>query len=164
MSNRWARLGGVLGIVYCIVGFFLIFLGWNGAASYDDVAAQFPYLISGGVAGLGLIVVGSALIVAQSLRSDRVQLRGAIDDLRAAVDRSAGSATGAGVPLASQPAGGADTVIAGPNSYHRAECQLILGQSETVAMTAAEAIASGRSACRVCAPDGPVPLQVVEGS
>jgi hypothetical protein len=28
MKNPWARLGGVLGIVYCIVGFVLIFLGF----------------------------------------------------------------------------------------------------------------------------------------
>ena len=68
MKNGWPKLGGVLGIVYCIAGFFLIFLGWNGAASHDREAAQIPYVISGGIAGLGLVVVGAALIVAHSLR------------------------------------------------------------------------------------------------
>ena len=68
MTKRWSKLGGVLGIVYCIAGFFLIFLGWNGAASNDREPAQIPYLISGGIGGLGLVVVGSALIVAHSLR------------------------------------------------------------------------------------------------
>ena len=38
--------------------------------------AQIPYVISGGIAGLGLVVLGSALIVAHSLRTDRVELRG----------------------------------------------------------------------------------------
>ena len=85
MSKRWSKLGGVLGIAYCIAGFFLIFLGWNGAASHDRVEAQIPYLISGGLGGLGLVVVGAALIVAHSLRADRVELAGAIEDLRDAL-------------------------------------------------------------------------------
>ena len=85
MTKRWSKLGGVLGIVYCVAGFFLIFLGWNGAASNDREPAQIPYLISGGIGGLGMVVVGSALIVAHSLRADRVELRGAIDELRDAI-------------------------------------------------------------------------------
>ena len=84
MRNQWVKLGGLLGIAYCIAGFVLIFLGWNGTASKDDVPAQIPYVVSGGIAGLGLVVVGAALIVAHSLRTDRVELRAAIDDLRAA--------------------------------------------------------------------------------
>ena len=85
MKNGWPKLGGLLGIAYCIAGFFLIFLGWNGAASHDREPAQIPYVISGGIAGLGLVVLGAALIVAHSLRTDRVELRGSIDDLRAAI-------------------------------------------------------------------------------
>ena len=89
MKNGWPKLGGLLGIAYCIAGFFLIFLGWNGAASNDREPAQIPYVISGGIAGLGLVVLGAALIVAHSLRTDRVELRGSIDDLRAAIERLA---------------------------------------------------------------------------
>ncbi len=85
MSKQWSKLGGVIGIAYCIAGFFLIFLGWNGAASHDREPAQIPYLISGGLGGVGLVVLGSALIVAHSLRADRVELRGAIEDLRDAM-------------------------------------------------------------------------------
>jgi hypothetical protein len=103
MSKLWSRLGGVLGIAYCIVGFFLIFLGWNGAASYDREPAQIPYLISGGIGGLALVVLGSALIVAHSLRADRVELQGAIEDLPA----SMGSTQDAGAPE-----GGSDESLA----------------------------------------------------
>ena len=90
MTKQWSKLGGVLGIVYCVVGFFLIFLGWNGAASNDNEPAQLPYLISGGIGGLGLVVLGSALIVVQSLRADRGELVGAIDDLRGAIVEAGG--------------------------------------------------------------------------
>ena len=51
MKQRLGSLGGQLGIGLALLGFLLIFLGWNGAGSYDDVPAQFPYLISGGIAG-----------------------------------------------------------------------------------------------------------------
>ncbi len=87
MKNGWPKLGGLLGIAYCIAGFFLIFLGWNGAASHDREPAQIPYVISGGIAGLGLVVLGAALIVAHSLRTDRVELRG-VDRRPAGRDRA----------------------------------------------------------------------------
>jgi hypothetical protein len=155
MKNSWAKVAGLLGIAYCIVGFFLVFLGWNGTASKDDTPAQIPYVVSGGIAGLGLIIVGSALIVAHSLRTDRVELRGAIDDLRAAVERSGGT-SGASVAAtagASGSAGESDIVLAGSESYHRPGCSLIEGQSDVVSMTSAEAVAAGRSPCRICNPD-----------
>ena len=114
MTKRWSKLGGVLGIVYCVAGFFLIFLGWNGAASNDRVEAQIPYVVSGGLGGLGLVVLGAALIVAHSLRTDRVELRGAIEDLRDAIAErgedpgpaadEALAAHRAGTPIAPPPA------------------------------------------------------------
>src|SRR5829696_3983569 len=120
MSNGWSRFGGVLGIAYCIAGFFLIFLGWNGAATYDRVPAQIPYVVSGGFGGLGLIVVGSALIVAQSRRSAGV--------VAAAPVNSAPSSTGGATATS------AETVVAGPTSYHRPDCTVIEAQSDVVTM------------------------------
>ncbi len=152
MRNQWVKLGGLLGIAYCIGGFVLIFLGWNGTASKDDVPAQIPYVVSGGIAGLGLVVVGAALIVAHSLRTDRVELRAAIDDLRAAVERGAPAPAAA----ASGAEGGAvegDTVLAGSDSYHRPACAVVAGQTGAVAMSRADAAAAGLTACRVCNPD-----------
>ena len=99
-ARRPARIG------YCIVGFFLIFLGWNGTASHDREPAQIPYVVSGGIAGLALVVLGAALIVAHSLRTDRVELRGSIDDLRAATERLANGSTIAGGPASDAGTGG----------------------------------------------------------
>jgi hypothetical protein len=153
MRNQWVKLGGLLGIAYCIAGFVLIFLGWNGTASHDREAEQIPYVVSGGIAGLGLVVVGSALIVAHSLRTDRVELRGAIDDLRAAIER--GETAGPPTAVVESEAAGAETetVIAGAEGYHRAGCTLVVGQAEAVAMTRSDAVAAGLTACRVCKPD-----------
>jgi hypothetical protein len=153
MRNQWVKLGGLLGIAYCIAGFVLIFLGWNGTASHDREAEQIPYVVSGGIAGLGLVVVGSALIVAHSLRTDRVELRGAIDDLRAAIERGETAAPPGAVAESEAAGAETETVIAGAESYHRAGCTLVVGQAEAVAMTRSDAVAAGLTACRVCKPD-----------
>lgn len=165
--NRFAKLGGVLGIAYCAAGFALVFLGWNGAASNDTESAQLPYLISGGIAGLGLVVVGAALIVAHSLRADRVELRASIDELRTAVEQIGASTgtTNSGPSAASAArlagtddvdAGGTETgtVLAGAESYHRPGCSIIEGQADVTTMAREDAAASDRTPCRVCQPDG----------
>jgi len=157
--NRFAKLGGVLGIVYCIAGFVLVFLGWNGAATYDNESSQIPYLISGGVAGLALVVVGGALIVAHSLRNDRVELRGAIDDLRGAVEQlgtasAAPAASGSAAPGRIAGSGNVEgeVVMAGADSYHSPSCTLIEAQTDVAPMSLADAQASDRVPCRVCTP------------
>jgi len=144
MNNLWSRLGGVLGIAYCVAGFFLIFLGWNGAATYDRVPAQLPYVVSGGFGGLGLIVLGSALIIAQSRRGTGVVAT-------APTAPTAPTASSAAVPAA-VGLGGEETVVAGPTSYHRPGCRVIEGQADLTTMTLSAASASGRTPCRVCTP------------
>jgi hypothetical protein len=171
MKIRWGNLGGQLAIGYILVGMFLVFLGWNGAASYDRVSAQIPYLVSGGIGGLALVVVGSGLMIAQSNRADRAALQATLDELRDAVDRVAASgvSTGSAPPATGPPTGpppgpaaartswsapevGADEVVAGPSAYHREECKLIVGQSGLAVMTVAAAEGSGLTACRICLP------------
>jgi hypothetical protein len=160
---RWSsKLGGVLGIVYCLVGLFFVFLGWNGAATYDDVPAQFPYLISGGIAGLCLVVIGSALIITDRQRANRVALQASIAELREALERGAGAGVGTGAlppPAAAPPAAApaappADVVVAGEDSYHRAGCRLIEGREGLAQVTVAVAVGRGLAPCRVCAPSG----------
>lgn len=85
MKQFWSDLGSKLGTGLCGAGILLVFLGWNGAASVDRVEAQFPYLISGGIAGLSLVVIGVGLIVVQNQRSDRAMLQQSLRELEAAV-------------------------------------------------------------------------------
>jgi hypothetical protein len=150
MKLRWDKLGGLLGILYCVVGALLIFLGWNGAASYDRVSAQIPYLVSGGVGGLALVVLGSALIVAQSHRGDRAALQATLEDLRDTLGRVA--AAEEVVAVAHGVAADAGVVLAGPSSYHRPDCRLIEGQAGLTPMQTSAAQAQGLEPCRICAP------------
>lgn len=91
----WSRLGGQLGVGLCALGFLLVFLGWNGAASVDRVPSQFPYLISGGVAGLCFVVLGVGMLVVQNQRADRAALQASLRELQEALER-AGLAHGNG--------------------------------------------------------------------
>jgi len=91
----WSRLGGQLGVGLCALGFLLVFLGWNGAASVDRIPSQFPYLISGGVAGLCFVVLGVGMLVVQNQRADRAALQATLRELQEALER-AGLAQGTG--------------------------------------------------------------------
>ena len=55
------------GIILMPVGLVLVLVGYVGASGTTDLSAQVPYLLSGGVFGLGLTVVGAALFLRYSL-------------------------------------------------------------------------------------------------
>ena len=56
-----------LGLVLPVVGLVLIGVGWWGASGTARVAEQIPLVISGGVLGLGLAVIGIGLYLRLSL-------------------------------------------------------------------------------------------------
>jgi len=149
MKLRWNTLGGKLGLLFCVAGLAVIWAGWNGAASYNDIRKQFPYLISGGLAGLALVVIGVGLMVIQSQRADRVQLEANLNELRRILDRLTG------LPKSNGAAAEADTdlVVAGPGSYHRPTCKLVAGR-DLRKMTIEQAQAANLEPCRSCAPGG----------
>lgn len=70
-----------VGIALATLGFLLIALAWNGAASFDYAPAQFPYLISGGLTGIGLIVVGVTVMVVQTMRREAADRSAELDEL-----------------------------------------------------------------------------------
>jgi drug/metabolite transporter (DMT)-like permease len=147
MRVRWNQFGGQLGVGLCVAGLLLIFLGWNGAASWDRVPSQFPYLISGGIAGLSLVIIGAALFVVQSQRADRARLESKLGELRDAIQNLAtsdGSSTAGAI--------GAGIVVAGPTTFHRPDCRVIDGRGPLPTMSYNDALARGLHPCRTCAP------------
>ena len=146
MKLRWSTLGGKLGLAFCVAGLAVIWAGWNGAASYNDIRKQFPYIISGGLGGLALVVIGVGLMVIQSQRADRVQLESNLVELRNILERMGAAPTSNGA----EPSD-AGLVVAGPNAYHRPTCKLVAGR-DLRKMPAEQAEAAGLEACRTCAP------------
>lgn len=147
MKNNLGQLGGQLGVALCILGFLVIFFGWNGAASTNDVRAQFPYLISGGLAGLAVVVVGAAMIVVQNQRTDRARLEMALSRMVAALERQ-----GSGPVSGMVDPGLGGYVVAGSTSYHQVGCQLPEAREEAHLVPLEDVRTSGLDACRVCRP------------
>ena len=82
------------GIIVAAAGFALIFYAWSKVAGIaDNVALQMPYLVSGGLTGLGLVMVGVTVVNVAAKRRDgllRQQqtelLADALHELRTALD------------------------------------------------------------------------------
>ena len=76
-----------------VVGFVLIAIAWRQVAAETNVALQLPYLVSGGLTGLALVMVGVTVINVAAKRRDAVLreqqtalLADAIHELSAALD------------------------------------------------------------------------------
>jgi hypothetical protein len=131
-------MGGRLGLGFVLAGFLLVVVAWNGAAGLDHPQGQLPYLISGGVGGLALVVVGSALLIVENARRDRALLERRLEELVRAMGRAASR-------------GATGEVVAGALSFHRPDCRLA-EERGTELVTRARAEAEGLDACRVCTP------------
>jgi hypothetical protein len=140
------HLGGRLALGIVFLGLVVILLGYNGISGNIQPAAQFPYLISGGFAGLAIVVFGSAFMVMQSARVDRQRIEGVLMQLL-----DAQQAAGGGV--GSVPSDVDGLFAAGTASYHVPGCRLVDGREEVSYVTAAEAAARDLKPCRVCQPE-----------
>jgi hypothetical protein len=150
---RPAAFGGGLGLLVVAVGLIVIGIGWNGAAGgggqiggVTDLRAQLPWLLSGGLLGVALVVFGAALVIVHNARLDRSRLEVKLDELVDAVTRGAAGAGPA-------PTSAAGLYVAGGSSYHRPDCRLATGRDDVRYVTADEAAAANLAPCRVCQPE-----------
>ncbi|CAB4733817.1 MAG: hypothetical protein F2667_14440 [Actinobacteria bacterium] len=81
------------GLAVVAFGFGTILFSWIKVAATLDVGRQMPYVVSGAITGVGLIVVGIALVDMAVRRQDRQERRQQLAvmstllvELRAAVD------------------------------------------------------------------------------
>lgn len=82
-----------VGIAVAALGFVLIAVAWGAVAGQTNVALQVPYLVSGGIAGLALVMVGLTVISVAARRRDALLreqqtqlLADALRELGAALD------------------------------------------------------------------------------
>lgn len=94
LRSRWANLltptnGVWFGLAVVAAGFSTIFYSWGKVAASFNVALQMPYLISAGITGLALVVIGIAAIDVAVVFQDRperkqqvAQIERALKELR----------------------------------------------------------------------------------
>ena len=141
-STTYLAVGLIVG------GFLLMTLAWNGAASKDFVQGQIPYLISGGLPGLALVMSGIALLVVQEMRRSAASMEARLDELVEIIAMSSRNQGPTGVPA------NGDHVVAGRTSYHKATCHLVADRNDLQAMSRATAQERGLAPCRICEPKG----------
>lgn len=83
-ATRYTAIGLV------VFGLIFIFFAWNGASSTaagGRIGFQFPYLLSGGLGGIALVMAGLTLVRTFEARRDALRLQEQLARLTAAVER-----------------------------------------------------------------------------
>jgi hypothetical protein len=150
--DRWVLVAGAIMVP---LGIALIILGWYGAAHKALLIQQFPYLISGGILGLGLMITGGLAYfgywITRLVQENRTNTR----DMIAAIDRLAAVAgeedgDGAGAGRAGAAASGTLVATATGTMLHRPDCPVVANRPGVRKVKAGTA---GFEACKICEPD-----------
>ena len=158
-ADRWVLIAGA---VMVPLGIALILLGWYGAAHKALIIQQFPYLISGGILGLGLMFTGGLCYfgywvtrLVQENRAHTRELVAAIDRLAALTREGDGNGAGAGAGASgrarSRAAAGATFVATATGTMlHRPDCPVVANRPGVRRVKAGTA---GFEPCKICDPD-----------
>lgn len=150
------RLLMVMGGVIAPLGFVIVLLGWWGASHTPYVFEQVPYLISGGLLGVGMVFLGAFLYfthwLTQLVKEHRTQSVTVLEALQRLTDevarqgdgRPAARGTSANGSLGDEPVELVAT--ARGTMAHRPDCPVVAGKAGLRHVTADD----GLSTCRLC--------------
>ncbi|MDT7537623.1 MAG: hypothetical protein QOI82_1208 [Actinomycetota bacterium] len=135
------------------LGLAVIVLGWYGAAHTPYLFEQLPYLISGGLLGLGLAIVGGLVYfgswVARGTAEQRRQneeVAGLLRDIR---EDLRGGARSAPTARAAASANGSYVATAKGGMLHRPDCAVVAGRDD---LRAVSSTGDGLAPCGLCNP------------
>ncbi len=151
------RILMVLGGVLIPLGILVILLGWWGAARSPYVFDQIPYVISGGLLGVGMVVLGGFLYfthwLTELVKDNRRQSAAVLAALDLLEERVAAlSGAGASGKVASNGAahsGGAESGLvatARGTMAHRPDCTVVAGKKGVRPVAASDGLAP----CKLC--------------
>ena len=145
--DRWVLIAGAIMVP---LGIALIILGWYGASHKALIIQQFPYLISGGILGLGLMFTGGFAYfgywVTRLVQENRTHTRQLVE----AIDRLAAVATD-DVGTGSAPiADGVFVATATGTMFHRPDCPVVANRP---GVRQVKAGAEGFVPCKICEPE-----------
>ena len=145
--NRWSKGTVQMAVAMVVVGFALMALGWNGAANFDTPQQQFPFLLSGTVPGLALVMAGLTLALVQEIRRATGAALAKLEQITEALGEvPSGTASPTAVPT------DGSAVVAGKTTYHLPTCSLVTGRNDLQTMSPTDAAERGLAPCRICEP------------
>jgi hypothetical protein len=160
----WQLIGKALrpwiGWIILGAGALLMLMGYLGVSRESLPAKQIPYLVSGGIGGIFLAVLGAYFLGTQEMRNDSGRLdrlERMVEDLHSALLTRAdapalqnGSSASAADTERTAPARKV-VAVPGGQMFHRAECAMAAGKQATE-LTPAAARKRGMRPCPTCAP------------
>ena len=154
MTQRWLAVAGGVMIP---LGAVLIIAGWYGSAHTTLPWEQTPYVISGGLLGLALVVAGASFYFGYWLTrlvGGERELLDVLTRIEARLQAAEGdrpSNTTAGGRAVVTGATGSLVATRSGSLFHRPDCQVVAGRSPKE-LRAVDVSAPGMSACKLCAP------------
>lgn len=161
-GNRSGRITARMDVILAIagsvalpLGLVLILLGWYGAAHTPFVFEQVPYLISGGLLGVGFVIGGGLLFfgswlsrLAGETQRGNQQLAEAIDRLQESVAQRGGTPVN-GIPI--EPTTAVGRMVATPTGTlrHLPTCSAVASRTDVIDVPAD---AAGYEPCDICQP------------
>lgn len=140
------------GIALLALGWIVLYLGYNGAATHPPEAAQLPYIVSGGFGGAALILLGGIMLVAHILLNMQSNVRSDIQGLQASLEELVDTLVRSQAPLESVSSNGVVVMMRGGSSFHRPACRLVANKQGLRQLLGQVAIDKGLTPCRVCKP------------
>jgi hypothetical protein len=143
------------------LGLLVILLGWYGAAHTPYLFEQVPYLISGGILGLGL-VTGAGLLyfggwVAKSAAAQQRAAEETLLLLREIRDGLGAAPRQAAVPASSTGHAAGFVATAHGSMWHRPDCAVVAGRDD---LHLVGPDGDGLQPCSLCDPLSAVPAHV----
>jgi hypothetical protein len=137
----------LLGGVFALLGAAALFLGWWGVSGTALTAKQVPYIVSGGLSGVCLLVLAAAFFATDDVRRRLDHL----DEVERKVDLLYRLLT----EDSTETAVDNDLVaLDGGRSYHRHSCRLVQGKETARPIDLRTAAERGLAPCALCDPPG----------
>ena len=138
------------------IGIPLIILGWYGAAHTPYTFEQIPYMISGGLLGLALTVLGGLFYFAYWMTRQVHETRRQSDQTEQVYRRMEAMMSSNGHTVAapigsSSPVAQAFVTTSRGSMFHRVDCVVVKGRTDVRGVRGDE---KGLKPCKICDPLG----------